>query len=1243
MPPAEPGRRRSGAWDSQHGWAWSAAIALTGLLITLFFAQASRERADVAARADFDNLCHVTYDRIEDRLDHHRQVLRAAAAMITADNQLPWKMWHEFIAHQNLEYTLPGIQAISYEPCVAPAELNNLVRRGRDSLGHNFRVWPAGNREVYSAILYIEPMQGRNLTALGFDMLTDPVRRTAMEAARDTDRAVLSGKVQLIQDAGSGPRPGTVLYMPVYRTGADHSTVAARRAALAGWVSMPYQMNDLVQGILGPGGLARLHSTRMELSKDETFSPDSLLYDSLTAITTEAPRQPAIITTKIIRWDDQQLYVRFTGSYPTMFAADYIDAWLILASGFLISLLCAGLVRSQANLRSRAETLAARLTADLQEKQIEHEAILQGSMDGYVLHDIQGRILEVNAAFCRETGYSRAEALTLSIAQLEAEATAEMTAQHIKLISAQGDRFDTRLRRKDASVFDAEISGFPLSTDPHKMVGFIRNVTERKLAERRLLESEARQRTIIQHAMAGFWRADPIDGRLLEANESLTRMFGYSEEELRRMKISDLEAVESHEATLDHMRQVLATGQDHFETQLRRKDGSVLDADVSVQFHPEFGPRGELVVFLRDITSSKQAERARDEALARLRKVADCVPGVVFQYRLRPDGTSCFPYISEGLMEFTGLRPEQVHDNASPIFDRVQPEDLVGLIDSIRVSARDLTVWNHTFRRRAPDGEYRWAWGNASPEREPDGSILWHGFTADTTRQRETEDALRLRSAALEAAANAIVITDREGRIEWANSAFCSLSGWSLPEVIARNPRELIQSGEHEPEFYQKMWTTILAGEVWRGEVINRRRDGVLRTEQMTITPLRDPRGEISQFIAIKQDITDQKALEQQYLHSQRMEAVGALAGGIAHDLNNMLVPVLMVIGILKEEQVDSMNRELLAMAQSSAQRGADVIKQLLAFSRDHGGERLVLQPTHLLGEMFKIMRETFPREIELTQQLPSTLWTVNADATQLHQVFLNLCVNARDAMPAGGRLRLLASNVVSEEGDVYRPAHARPGPYVKIEVCDTGHGIPAEIRHRIFDPFFTTKPVGQGTGLGLSTVAAIVRNHEGYVTVDSTLSKGTTFTVYLPAIPDGTEPTPEGPLAADPAMDARVTVLLVEDERESRDIVRYFLEEHNFRVLTAGHGEEAISQFLLHKDQIALVVTDIMMPVMNGVVLIRTLRAMKPKLKVVAMSGLVSDHQLRQLADIGVPSVLPKPYDGRKLLAAIQRELGLA
>jgi signal transduction histidine kinase/ActR/RegA family two-component response regulator len=376
--------------------------------------------------------------------------------------------------------------------------------------------------------------------------------------------------------------------------------------------------------------------------------------------------------------------------------------------------------------------------------------------------------------------------------------------------------------------------------------------------------------------------------------------------------------------------------------------------------------------------------------------------------------------------------------------------------------------------------------------------------------------------------------------------------------------------------------------------------------------------------------------LEAQILRAQRLEGIGTLASGIAHDFNNILAPMLMCVELLQEKLAEPEDREMMLVIEAGAQRGSQMIKRLLAF--DRGGEkRGPVELRALLKEMTAILRETFPREIAIVESLPGELWTVTGDSTQLHQVLLNFCVNARDAMPDGGTLSLTAENLVLPTADTALHPEAKPGPYVVLAVADTGQGIPPEILCRIFDPFFTTKAAG--TGLGLSTVAGIVRDHGGFVTVSSVPGHGSLFKAHLPAVAAPNEAPPPAP--AEPiAIGGGELILVVDDEPAVREVTRRTLEKHRYRVLTAGEGREALTLFMQRWNDVKLVLTDTLMPVMGGLALVRALRALNPKLKVVATSGLDEERKRAELVALGVNEFIRKPCRPQDLLAAIERQL---
>ena len=419
------------------------------------------------------------------------------------------------------------------------------------------------------------------------------------------------------------------------------------------------------------------------------------------------------------------------------------------------------------------------------------------------------------------------------------------------------------------------------------------------------------------------------------------------------------------------------------------------------------------------------------------------------------------------------------------------------------------------------------------------------------------------------------------------------------------------------------------------------RPDGSIRWVRSRAFPVRDERGRVVNYVGMTGDFTERKNLEEQFLRAQRLEAIGTLAGGVAHDLNNILSPILMSAGLLQHTAQDERDIRMLKMIEQSANRGAEIVKQLLTLSRGNFGDRASLQLRVLVKEMAGIMRETFPRNIELVVEVPADLPPVIGDATQIHQVLMNLCVNARDAMPEGGRLEIIGSERTFKAGDPPVSPEQRPGRFVCLAVTDTGGGISPENLSKIFDPFFTTKPIGQGTGLGLPTVLSIVKGHDGFITVESREGQGTRFAVYLPAAKTTATAAPVPVDRA--ARGSGQLILLIDDEPAIRTAARSLLERQGYLVITAVDGREALQRFEERSQQIALVLTDVMMPVMGGTVLVQALRKRAPTLPIIATTGMATDQSRMELLAMGVREILQKPCTPAELLGAVGRALAPA
>ncbi len=902
----------------------------------------------------------------------------------------------------------------------------------------------------------------------------------------------------------------------------------------------------------------------------------------------------------------------------------------------------------------------------------------------------------------------------------------------------------------------------------------------------------------------------------------------------------------------------------------------------------------QVVVIIRNITERKKSEAAVQERLKleeQLSKLAATAPGVIHAYRLRPDGTVCFPYASPSMEDIYGLKPEDLVHEGKAVFDRIHPDDHARMKASVAESARTMSLWREEFRVNHPQKGLIWIEGCSSPVREPDGSILWHGFLLDITDRKRAETELRRTvsllqstlnstadgilvvdrtgqivsfnerfaslwripknvldtrddtaalvhatnqlkypqafmdkvrklyatpeaesfdvlefkdgrvferyscpqqlegkpvgrvwsfrdvterehtqqelqrtvslqqstiestadgilvvdltgrivtfnkrfgslwhipqnllearsdvpvlamateqlkdpeafqrkvqelyadteaecfdvlefkdgrvferyscpqrldgvpigrvwsfrdvserkqaeksllklSRAVEQTADSVFITDLAGTIEYVNPAFEAMTGYTREEVIGKTPR-ILKSGQHNTEFYANLWKTILSGRDFSGVLVNRRKNGEQYHTEKTISPIKDGEGKIMHFVSTERDISERKELEARLRQSQKMEAFGQLAAGVAHDFNNILTVIQGNMSLLQMGQLTRAEQASASVEISrAAERAANLTRQLLTFSRRQPMQSQDLDLNGVVANVTKMLQRLIGEDIALETRYAPGGAPIHADPGMMEQVLMNLAVNSRDAMPKGGRLVIETAPVVLTDTTQFTKHTARPGEFIRLSITDTGFGIASEHLSHLFEPFFTTKEVGKGTGLGLATVFGIVEQHQGWIDVKSQVNEGTTFHIYFPRlarkVPSRELPTPPPHVPG-----GTETILLVEDETPLRRLMQRVLERQGYQVHTAASGIQALEVWRERRDGINILVTDMVMPEgMTGRELADRLRTEKPDLKIIFCSGYANnmpgkDSPLRQNE-----SFLEKPFEPVKLLQKVR------
>ncbi len=643
-----------------------------------------------------------------------------------------------------------------------------------------------------------------------------------------------------------------------------------------------------------------------------------------------------------------------------------------------------------------------------------------------------------------------------------------------------------------------------------------------------------------------------------------------------------------------------------------------------------------------DITERKRAEATQRESELRFRQVVENITEVFWMTNLE---RSRVLYISPGYERLWGRRCSELYQSPRLWIEAIHPNDRDRVLAKWNAFTPGTNEYHEEYRIIRPDGSERWIRDRAFPVNDADGALQRVvGIAEDVTQFKQMEEELRKNEAELrvtfENAAIGMALVNMDGHPIKSNRALQHMLGYSEAELRRMPFTEFTHPDDVQTD--SELYGELMSGKREQYQVEKRylRKDGEIASGRLTVSVVRGAANEPIYAIGMVEDVTEKKKLELQFMRSQRIESIGALAGGIAHDLNNVLAPILMSCDLLKLDARDEVTRKLLNIIHASAKRGADLVRQVVSFARGTPGGHTTVQLGNLIREIATISRETFPKCINIRTVVPDNLWSLYGDPAQLHQVLLNLCINARDAMPTGGDLSITTKNVALDApGAASANPEARPGRYVVLRVQDTGVGICREIQNRIFDPFFTTKDPGKGTGLGLSTALGIVKSHGGFISLNSTPGNGAAFEIWLPASAAGKPPTAQRD-DVQPTRGQGELILVVDDEAALRTLTKQTLEAFGYRVLTASDGFEAVGLYSDQKDEIKAVITDMMMPLMDGSMLIRALVDINPAVRMIALSGCINTEHRAEAVEPKAMKYLTKPCNVETLLASLHEIL---
>jgi len=862
---------------------------------------------------------------------------------------------------------------------------------------------------------------------------------------------------------------------------------------------------------------------------------------------------------------------------------------------------------------------------------------------GVIETDIEGNISFVNDTLLKISGYSKNDFISKKVWDFLAKDDEKKYIidkfSNVKNLSTQTETISVSAFTKNKRVIEIQIDSTIKKDSESKFSGLISvitDITEKKRIENELKISEEKYRNIFEKSSLGIYRTT-LEGELLEINLSFAKMFGYDSIQGMKesvKKVQDLYINPEDRVNLISKLQNEPSMQ-RFVINFRKKDGSVMIGNLNIRAITDEKENKRIFEgFIEDITEKYLYEKKLKEQLDFLQIILDTIPTPIFYI------TKNFVYDGCNL-EYEKLVGKTKKEIIGKTVYEVFPEEYALLFD---LKDKELLKDRNTqiFEVTLPCGN------NITKDFIAYRSLYYHldgsvagilGVLFDISERKRYEHDLKQKLDLLDLAPISLLVIDCNDIVLYCNKGTEILFMINSKEIIGKNLEELLLKGYftiQDYSFIQNIKNNVLKNDYWEGEFKKTNNGGKEIIIESKAKLTRDINTKPEYILIVNLDITERKRLENQLLLSQRLESLGTLASGIAHDLNNMLSPIVLGLDIIKNKVSDKSSVDWIKTLQDTAKKGSDLVKQILSFARGLSDNQTLIQLRYIISDFIKIIKGTFPKSINIYKDVKSNLWPIIGDSTQISQLLMNLCVNSRDAMPEGGDLRIRAENIIVDENLAKTNVNARIGNYVLLSVSDTGTGIPSEIISRIFDPFFTTKEPGKGTGLGLSTVYNIVKNHKGFITLDSELGKGTAFNIYLPAIIK--EQNEEVVKVFDIPHGKKELILVVDDEVAVREIIAATLEAYGYEVISANNGAEAVALYAKNIVNVKAAIIDMIMPIMDGTATIQALKTINPNIKIIVSSGFEEAKEKPIIEK--VDAFLSKPFTADSILRILAEVL---